>query len=122
MIASCFSFGFIRPAYGNWFIDLFPFFSSSEDKQCIKAKESFTNASFEFVDGLEKERLLLEENQDNSTNLIKIKEQNTRLEKKLNISKRAMLSLCSMDKDKPVTNKNIQNTDIISIIRNGNEL
>jgi cell shape-determining protein MreC len=122
IVASCFSFGLIRPAYGNWFIDFFSFFSSSENEQCIKAKESFTNASFEFVNGLEEERLLSEEKQDNSTMLSEIRKQNTRLEKKLNVSKRAMLSLCDVDKDKSVANKNIQNTDIASTIRNGNEL
>jgi hypothetical protein len=115
MIASCFSFGFICPAYGSWPIGLFPFSSSSEDELCIKAKKSFINASFEFVNGLEKERLFLEEKQDNSTGLIEIQKQNMYLEKKLNVSKRAMVTLCG--EAKPVTNKNLQNTNYM-----GNEL
>jgi hypothetical protein len=110
MIASCFSFGFICPTYGSWFISLFPFSSSSEDKLCIKAKKNFTSASFKFVDGLEEERLLLESGQTNSTNITQIQERNKKLEKILNISANTMSNLCSSTKS--VVKKGLKRDEI----------
>jgi hypothetical protein len=93
MIASCFSFGFICPAYGNGFTDYFLSLLKNEDKQCTEAKKSFTTASIDFLNALEQERCLLANQK--SGNFTQISNNCSFLETKVKILKSRVLIMCN---------------------------